>query len=54
MTGVAAGPGAGPEAIPGNQSPVQTLGTLLNGLANAPNATPEVQGLAAYVGQGRL
>jgi len=60
MTGVASGPGAGPEAIPGynpNQVPpstTRTLGTLLNGLAAQPNATPEVRNLAAFVGQGKL
>jgi hypothetical protein len=33
---------------------VQTLGGLLSGLAAAPNATPEVKGLASFVNQGRL
>jgi hypothetical protein len=49
--GVPTGPGPGPSPM---QAPVQTLGTLLNGLAQGPNATPEVRGLAAFVNGGRL
>jgi len=55
MAGSPMGPGPGPTAIPGwQQSSSQTLGGLLNGLAQAPNATPEVANLASLVNRGRL
>jgi hypothetical protein len=44
--------GAGPGPNPLLQPPDSTI-VLLNSLANAPGASPEVQALAAYVNTGR-
>lgn len=55
MTGVAVGPGAGPEAIPGFNpgGQQQNVSQVLDGLANQPFASPEVKNLAAYVKSGK-